>query len=1485
MKRLLSMLLASVMVAPVVSAETFTDGGSTYTYTVKQTQQLNSGVKHSRLRFSSPRTLNVQIVEVDLTDPNVRVEAALGTGVPFKAQTLVNLYNAKKNEGRKPLVVQNANFWAMSSQGSIIDDGKYAANSCLGGFMVNDDIIFETNCNSDTWVGGPSVHGVLGIADGKAVINNYATNVRLMCHKRWGTDEVYNVLQPTLVNKFCHYGTLAIFTKDYPSTRDIKVIDSRNGQPGTAMSNGEGIYVYCSLKSGQKQGYNEWCDYEIKKIDANATSGTRGSYDLVIVGTTDAKNIMGVLQVGDVMRLKYFWHHYANATPVEGLHNVVAGNSVTMQNGAITASYAQQSGYNDTQYSRSGYGVSADGKKLVMCVIDKSTDATYGTSNGCTSKVMSYIMKHFGASDVLNCDAGGSAQMVIGGKQAGTPSDNRGIVGSVVVYDIGSTETGGDIITPEPEPGTVTEYTPTNGNANPFAYMLNSVAKDGTFTYGYSLNAPAKSATLELMLGDEVKKSVQLTGLSAGAHNGSVSLQGLPAGEYRWSVTVDGEQHTNVRQFGAVQLYHPQAVEVVNNMEDPFFGTIITAEGRATTNTKYYSANNGGQGVYLFYPNMEGIKNVVTGKCVFRGGLSVDNYKYTVSGSKTGMVPRKIRIADDGRIFMTTQSSTVAPLYELPSVEDMVYHDAAFTQVTGGPIETGTWTWTTTGGEFLSAPNVGLAVKGSGKDLVVTLLGGTSTLIASGSHAGTTCHNYAIGESKLWGDRSPEAVSALDGKYLSNYTNANINYDNRGGLWFSQYRGAPQDNDPTLVYIDANGVEKYKNTSIVCGGGGFRFSPDYSQVVMSSSTSTFSIYDITWSADGVPTLTERVRISHSMGTNVNDYAWDHAHNLYAVGNSGEWLKGFSVPRSDNSFTTTASSRWNFTIEEGTTPVDPDPVEPTLVEVTPANGQPNPFAYDLKATVDDSEELPVLTVEYTLNADAKSASIMLIRTGDLPVSSAPRKANTVSEGTAEKIIMLGADDLTNGTHIVVIPLTGMHEGNYSWTVQVEGAARTAVETFGALRLNHPQGVSVVRDYNSPYYGYVLATEGRPTTASNHFSGTNGGQGIYIFKPLLDGAVKNKVTGQYAFKGGLSDDKTVGPGKNGASPRKLRIADDGRIFVSTQSNANNPIYEVPDLEALVETNADFSPVIDGTYDASTYMWRDANGEIISGSNVAMDVKGGGDDLKILHLYGGDKLWGSISYSDTQVDEIALGSFTKVSTPQPTIAALQGKYSISMSSINLAYDNRGGFWWVQHRGTPSASLPAIKYIDGQGNVKYSDETSPLPAGGVAFDPQYQFLAMPSASGKYSLYNVNFAADGTPSLVERYRVTHGMGSGINDFSWDNAGNLYAVSSNGEWLKGFSFPRDNNTTTTEASTAHRFTMLYSTTGVDQIACDGKDAGERSWNAYGGVGTITITGDADKIEIFNLKGKCVSRNKRVARVNKGIYIVRADGASVKVLVK
>ena len=54
-------------------------------------------------------------------------------------------------------------------------------------------------------------------------------------------------------------------------------------------------------------------------------------------------------------------------------------------------------------------------------------------------------------------------------------------------------------------------------------------------------------------------------------------------------------------------------------------------------------------------------------------------------------------------------------------------------------------------------------------------------------------------------------------------------------------------------------------------------------------------------------------ITHNIGTNVYDIAWDLAGNIYICGNSGEYLKGFSLPRTE-AFTTKAAAQYSFSID-------------------------------------------------------------------------------------------------------------------------------------------------------------------------------------------------------------------------------------------------------------------------------------------------------------------------------------------------------------------------------------------------------------------------------------------------------------------------------------------------------------------------------------------------------------------------------------------
>lgn len=104
MKKIYTIIAALLVCFPMLKAESFTASNETYTYSIISTSTPSSGVKHTRMRFSAPNTSNVSIVEVDLTNPNVRVEAFLGQDKMFKTEALTNLYTRKKNEGRIPVL-------------------------------------------------------------------------------------------------------------------------------------------------------------------------------------------------------------------------------------------------------------------------------------------------------------------------------------------------------------------------------------------------------------------------------------------------------------------------------------------------------------------------------------------------------------------------------------------------------------------------------------------------------------------------------------------------------------------------------------------------------------------------------------------------------------------------------------------------------------------------------------------------------------------------------------------------------------------------------------------------------------------------------------------------------------------------------------------------------------------------------------------------------------------------------------------------------------------------------------------------------------------------------------------------------------------------------------------------------------------------------------------------------------------------------------
>lgn len=910
MRKVVSFLVLLAFV-PLMKAESFTAGGETYNYTVASSSTPSSGVKHTRMRFTAPSSCNVSIVEVDLTDPNVQVEAFVAGDALLKTEKMTTFYTRKKNAGRNAVVTQNGHFWSMSSQTGT-SAGVHATNTLLGGCMVNGAIKTETNWTNDQWNGGPTRTGILGFTtDGKAVIGNYKTTVKAMCPAKWGSDENSNVLQITEVNKYCIASDyMALFTPEFPNDRAFKVLNTSAGQPGTVVT-GTSTEIYLKMDAGQTLANNSWVKATVGAIKTNTSGGTRGDYDFVIVAAPGvSQNVMASLAVGDKMQFKYYWEATSGGA-IPAFTNVIAGNAIVMQNGSITTRATDES-YNTSAYARSLYGINAAGTKLIMCVVDKGQNDVEGVSYGATCTRASYIMKQFGAQTVLQVDGGGSAQMAVNGSIVTKPADGseRAVASGIAVYSLGGTTPDPDP-DPEPQPGTLVEVTPAAGTANAFAFEVIGDVKDNKLTVNYVLNTVATGVKVVLKKNGTVAKSVALGSdkCTEAGHSAEIDLSDLPAGDYTWAVEVTGAAKDAVQEFKSIRFNHPQGVDVDRDFESPYFGRIYVTEGRASSNSVHYSYANGGQGLYMFTPRFVGIQNWITGKYVYTGGVTFDQ---TV-GTKSGADFRKVRIAEDGRIFVTRQNDSGSYLLEVPDPAAMQQNNASFSNVfTGGSLNTTTYAYEN-GSTFISAPNIGFDVKGGGDNLTLAMLSGQASLFTNTTKSASRVDQYALGSNANWSSAATP-ISSLSGKYTVNYSGTNLCYDNRGGIWYCQYRDTPTSSEPALIYIDSQGNQKYLDITTVRGGGGIRFNHDYTQIAIASSTTTISIYDISYSSDNTPTLTERIRITHGMGKNINDIAWDRANNIYAVSNNGEILKAFSIPRSNNAFATEAASQYGFTIE-------------------------------------------------------------------------------------------------------------------------------------------------------------------------------------------------------------------------------------------------------------------------------------------------------------------------------------------------------------------------------------------------------------------------------------------------------------------------------------------------------------------------------------------------------------------------------------------
>ena len=451
---------------------------------------------------------------------------------------------------------------------------------------------------------------------------------------------------------------------------------------------------------------------------------------------------------------------------------------------------------------------------------------------------------------------------------------------------------------------------------NPFAYNLKAELSNDkqSVTIKYSLNANASSVKIVFLNGETVLKEVpsdKLTKTDAYVQHtlAPISITDLPyKRKITWRVDVQGSGRQNVGIYaydGTNTTYSfdlPSSVDIVKDPTSGNYGKVIVVEGsHAGKGTSTHSSHKGA-GLYVFNPDMTARVDRL-GNYGFNGGSTTFGDATNNYFANTTYAPYRVRVSEDGRIFVSSMYQHNATKH--PYIQGIVLWevDSLFStwnkvmaEGVGGAkyditIVDGYYKnqLSTSGGAFIAAPNAGLDVRGKGEDLKLLMLSCDYRAFAN-DYNGFTLGEYNLGTAKTWNSAPSRTfdVSTKDEQVFAHATTSNVVYGPDGDLWCVSYRTTSKYTEPGLVRFNSSGEEVCRIIRDKTQRAGLRFNHDYTRAIMASATIYGTLYDYMPdyrdnNAEKGYFFTERNIDMSAVGQNLNDFAWDNANNIYAVG--------------------------------------------------------------------------------------------------------------------------------------------------------------------------------------------------------------------------------------------------------------------------------------------------------------------------------------------------------------------------------------------------------------------------------------------------------------------------------------------------------------------------------------------------------------------------------------------------------------------------
>ena len=384
LKKTVSSLIL-LLFAAVVFSQTINLDGIVYKVDTLENHQVGPSTQYLKLRLTAPpsRRLDVYFLTANITDPSITVRTALGRD---------SIYGGEQPSATAKRISTDGAFYFAGTNGDFYDTGTTYNGYPVGGNMVNSEIAKIPNDR----------HVYAFDADKKSYIGmmTFAGNITFGAES-W------------IINSVNH-------TR---GENELKLYNQYNGK--YTHTNQWGTEVEIELINDDAWNVNRSLHAKVTKIEQNIGNMAIAKGKAVLSGHGSSATRLNSLAVGDEIVLNLNLTMDGNIK--SNFTQITAGDNYAkiVDNGVVATA-----NFWDELHPRTGLGYSQTNDSILFCVVDGR-----GQSNGCTTKVLGYIMQSAGAYTAFNMDGGGSSAMYIAhyGKPVNFTSDGteRAVANSI----------------------------------------------------------------------------------------------------------------------------------------------------------------------------------------------------------------------------------------------------------------------------------------------------------------------------------------------------------------------------------------------------------------------------------------------------------------------------------------------------------------------------------------------------------------------------------------------------------------------------------------------------------------------------------------------------------------------------------------------------------------------------------------------------------------------------------------------------------------------------------------------------------------------------------------------------------------------------------------------------------------------------------------------------------------------------------------------